>query len=73
MPDPLWLVLGTVSLAFVANLWVRGRGGIGKKATWSLILLVPALGPLYYLAMYDAPGEQEESLQAEETRHDDDD
>ena len=71
MPDPLWLVLGAVSLAMVANLWVRGRGTPTKKALWSLVLFVPALGPLFYLAQYSAPGEQEESLQARETPDDD--
>ena len=64
MPDPLWLVLGTVSLAMIANLWVRARGSRRKKTVWSLVLLVPALGPLFYLAQYSAPGEQEEGLQA---------
>ena len=66
MPDPLWLVLGTVSLVMVANLWIRGRGSRSKKALWSLVLFVPALGPLFYLAQYSAPDEQEESLQARE-------
>jgi hypothetical protein len=73
MPDPLWLVLGTVSLAMVVNLWVRGRGSRTKKAIWSLVLFVPALGPLFYLAQYSAPGEQEESLQARDNDDDEDD
>lgn len=73
MPDPLWLVLGAVSLALVVNLWARGRGSPSKKAIWSLILFVPALGPLFYFAQYSAPGEQEESLQAREIPEDEDD
>jgi hypothetical protein len=67
MPEPLWTVLGAVSAGFIVHLWARRHGSAAGKAVWSLALLVPALGPLFYLAMYEAPGEQADDLQAVES------
>ena len=43
-----------VSLALMTGLWKR-EGTAGKKAFWSLTLLIPVLGWLFYLAFYKVP------------------
>ena len=43
-----------VSLALMNGLW-RREGTAGKKAFWSLTLLIPVLGWLFYLAFYKVP------------------
>ena len=43
-----------VSLALMNGLW-RREGTAGKKAFWSLALLIPVLGWLFYLAFYKVP------------------
>ena len=50
---------------------MRAGGSVAKKALWTPLLLVPAIGPLFYGAIYDAPSEQDEDLQAKETDTDD--
>ena len=43
-----------VSLALMNGLW-RREGTAGKKAFWSLTLLIPVLGWLFYLPFYKVP------------------
>jgi len=51
-------VLGSVSVACVIHLWARARGGVGHKLAWTLLTLVPVLGPLFYGGFYTLPSEQ---------------
>ena len=43
-----------VTLALMTGLWKR-EGKAGKKLLWSLILTMPVLGWLFYLAFYKLP------------------
>ena len=45
-----------ISLCLVARLWVlRPRDSIARKIVWTLILLVPLVGWLFYGAFYRPP------------------
>lgn len=47
----------SVSLCFVVHLWLARRGDpVIGRGVWTVILLVPLLGWLFYLAFYRAPG-----------------
>jgi hypothetical protein len=59
------------SLLCVAHLWWRGEGTRLQKIVWTPFLLLPIAGVFLYFAVHDPPGEQDESLQAPETRFDD--
>jgi hypothetical protein len=38
-----------LSLALIGNLWLKRRKvGVPAKCFWTVILLVPALGPIFY-------------------------
>lgn len=41
--------LELVSVLLVARLWMRRKHGIATRVLWSLIILLPALGPLLYV------------------------
>lgn len=71
MSSWLFWALGAVSVLCVAHLWMRAGGSVTKKLLWTPVLLVPALGPLFYGAIYDAPPEQDEDLRAAESDTDD--
>jgi hypothetical protein len=45
-----------ISLCCLVNLW-RGQSNIFVKILWSLILIIPILGPTFYGAMYPSPPE----------------
>ena len=62
-----------LSAVCVVHLWTRATGGVGKKLLWSGIMLFPVMGPLFYSAMYEAPSEQDEGDQANETDTDGED
>ena len=59
------------SLLCVAHLW-RDEGARLGKVLWTPLILLPIVGVFLYFAMHDPPGEQDETLQAAETRFDDD-
>jgi hypothetical protein len=41
------------SLVLIIRLWVRHQSdSISRKTSWSLLLLIPALGPLLYGALF---------------------
>lgn len=49
--------LAGISLVFILHLWIgHRRASIVKKITWSLILCLPLLGWLLYLALFNPPG-----------------
>ena len=73
MPGWVFWVLEAVSVACVIQLWARAPGSIAKKMLWTPIALIPVIGPLFYDAIYQAPPEQDEDLQANETDTDGED
>ncbi len=46
-----------IALWCVVNLW-RSRASKIRKMVWTLILLVPVVGPVYYGGMFEAPSVQ---------------
>lgn len=53
--DWIWLVGAALSLA--AALWVWRRPiGRAQKALWTVLLVIPILGPLFLLLAFDPPG-----------------
>ena len=42
------VVLEVVSVLAVAHLWSRRQIGLLAKALWTVFLLIPVLGPLFY-------------------------
>jgi hypothetical protein len=70
MPGWTFWGLELVSVLCALHLWARAPGSAAKKVVWTFLVLVPVLGPLFYGAIYDAPGEQEEGLQAAESNLD---
>lgn len=47
-----------ITLFLLRRLAAR-EGGIGKKLFWSLVLTVPVLGWMFYLAFYKVPPSQQ--------------
>ncbi len=45
-------LLGVLALV---HLWCRPDASLGKRLAWSLVLLIPGVGPLTYAAMFDEP------------------
>jgi hypothetical protein len=68
---PFLVVLGILellSLVAIGHLWTRrGKDPVGRRILWSLIILVPGLGPLLYGGMYQPPSVQSPGEQANET------
>lgn len=61
--------LELLSLCFIAHLWIRRSGGtFGHKMVFSAVLLIPLLGPLYYLTLYSPPGPNRGADRASESR-----
>jgi hypothetical protein len=46
--------LGLVSLLCLIHLW-RKDGGLAYKLIWSVLVLIPLVGPLFYGGFYDPP------------------
>jgi len=73
------LLLGTaiasqlISLGCVVGLR-RSRSSLAKKFIWTLVLLVPVFGPVFYGGMFELPSVQPEGLRStiewDEPRHD---
>ena len=62
------LACETVSVALIVSLWFRhAQDKTLKKLFWSLILLIPVIGWLFYLAFYVPPSSQGRAEQAEGT------
>jgi hypothetical protein len=45
------------------GLW-RSRASVLKKLFWSLVLLVPVVGPVFYGGMFELPSVQSEGLRS---------
>ncbi len=57
------------SVACLVPLW-RASASVGRKLLWSVIVLVPVLGPLFYGGLFDVPSRQPDELQAARTSAD---
>ena len=53
-----------IALWCVVNLW-RGRASKIRKMVWTLILLFPVVGPVFYGGMFEPPSVQPEGLSQE--------
>jgi hypothetical protein len=52
-----------VAIWCAVGLW-RSRALILKKLLWSLVLLVPVVGPVFYGGMFEVPAIQSEGLRS---------
>jgi hypothetical protein len=66
LEDPFLALSLAVSVGLILHLWLRRAGSLGQKILWSVALMVPLLGALFYLALYSAPPVQPEHLRARE-------
>jgi hypothetical protein len=66
LEEPFFALSLTVSGVLILHLWIRRRGSVGQKILWSILLAVPLLGALLYLAFYSPPVVQSEDLRARE-------
>ena len=66
LEEPFVALSLTVSGVLILHLWIRRRGSVGQKILWSIILAVPLLGALFYLAFYNPPAVRSEDLRARE-------
>jgi hypothetical protein len=71
MPGWAFGVLELVSVLCALHLWTKAPGSAAKKTLWTVVVLVPIMGPLFYGAIYDPPSEQDDDLRAGETDTDD--
>lgn len=68
-----WILCGVswlIALVCLFRLW-RRKDRLIVRLVWSLLLLVPILGPLFYAGFYRPPPVQSEDLRApfEVSRH----
>ena len=55
-----------IGLALVIHLW-RQRASVVLKLLWTLVLLIPLLGPLLYGGLFEVPSPQPGHERAQET------
>ena len=56
---------GLISVALIVSLWVRHRHDhLLKRLGWSLVLLVPVIGWVFYGGLYRPPPVQPKDMQA---------
>ena len=61
-------VSGLISAALILFLWVRHRRDtVLKRLFWSLVLLVPVIGWVFYGGLYRPPPIQPKDMRAQET------
>jgi bacteriorhodopsin len=54
----LWVLaaLGVVSFVCLLHLWFgRRRDGVLRRLVWSVLVMIPLVGPLLYGALYEPP------------------
>lgn len=52
-----WTIAGLLEVASVActlHLWAKAKGTAGHKLSWTPVVLVPVIGPLFYAGLYSA-------------------
>lgn len=48
----IWL-----SLALIVRLWIKHKkASLPKKIFWTLVLIIPSIGPIFYAAFFKRPG-----------------
>jgi hypothetical protein len=58
-----------VSLSLIARLWVtHSSASVLKKVVWSILLLVPLLGWIFYCAFFQVPSVSENRAAIEHSR-----
>ena len=72
-----FLLLGVAALSETIAVWLIGRlwsrkvsAPIPQKAFWTLVLLVPVFGPIFYGGFSSVPGVQPSDQRAKRTRND---
>ena len=58
----LLLASALLSAACIVHLWGFKAGSVLRKALWSVALLVPVIGPVFYAGVYRVPSKQPELL-----------
>ena len=54
----LYLILGLgwlLSIWLIVRLWAASRVSCMSKIAWSIVLLIPFFGPLFYGALFEVP------------------
>jgi hypothetical protein len=67
----MWLLLTIaeiVSLGFAVNLW-RERASLLRRLVWTPVVLVPVVGPIFYLGLFDVPPPLPAHLQLKRGTH----
>lgn len=54
-----------IGLWCMFGLW-RSRASVTRKICWTLVLLVPLFGPIFYGGMFELPSVQGEGFRAED-------
>ena len=74
---PKYLLLGVALLSEIVSIWLIGRlwnrkvnAPVLKKAFWTLGLLIPVFGPIFYGGFSSVPGVQPADRRAKRTRDD---
>ncbi len=62
-------VSGLIALCCAVNLW-RSRASLMRKFVWTLILLVPVLGLVFFGGIFEVPSVQSEGLRSNNEWHD---
>ncbi len=64
------LIVGwLISLLCIVHLWFGRRAHWLRKVGWSVALLVPYIGPVFYGALFDALSSQPDNLRAQENSY----
>jgi hypothetical protein len=58
-----------IAIWCAVNLW-RSRASLMRKFVWTLILLVPVLGLVFFGGMFEVPSVQSEGLRSNNEWHD---
>ena len=69
MDFPIYIVicLLVISLIVLIFLW-RKKVSIYKKILWTLVILLPLVGPIFYGAFFEAPDVQPKHLRSNRER-----
>jgi hypothetical protein len=57
-----------IALGCAVHLW-RRRASVLRKLFWTLVLLVPIVGPVFYGGMFEVPSIQPEGLRSNNEWH----
>jgi len=63
----IWIVIGgseAIALACLVHLW-RRQGTVSHKLFWSIALIVPVIGPLFFGALWRPLRPQPEEIRAQ--------